>query len=384
MVLIEESLNRLINYIEQEEYKGFDPYDGLKSPFYKLPVLKSNKLLRFGFQQVVKRFPINLRTLFFIPKGLNPVTLGLCIQGYCNMAKANQKNSDLYEEKVCYLIDKLEKLIPEGYSGACWGYDFDWEARYSKIPSYQPTIVATGIITNALFIAYEVFQNKKAFDLCNSACEFVLKDIKRTYDKDKDFCFSYSPFDYQEVFNASMKGVRLLAQVYSVTKREELKVEARKATSFVVKHQRNDGAWKYSNSKSGVLVDNYHTGYVLDCLDEFSKRTDDIEFDQNIKKGFDYYVGNFFENDGMPKFYDNKSYPADCTAAAQSMLTLTRFGDISLATKVAQWMIINMQDAKGYFYFRKFKSYTIKQSFMRWSNAWMFTGMSETLNFTSN
>ena len=85
--IIEESLQRLVNYIESQNYRGYDPYDALKSPLFRLPILKSNKLIRFGAQQLVKRSPLNLRPLLGIPKGYNPVTLGLCIQGYSNLVK---------------------------------------------------------------------------------------------------------------------------------------------------------------------------------------------------------------------------------------------------------------------------------------------------------
>ncbi len=376
MKLIEDSLNKLISYIEKEKYLGYDPYDGLKSPFFKLPFLRNNKFIRFGFQQFIKRFPINLRSIFFIPKGYNPVTLGLCIQGYSRLAKAYPEKKNIFEQKVNFLVDELEKLIPEGYSGACWGYDFDWEARYSKIPGYQPTIVATGIITNGLFIAYETFGHQKAKNLCISASEFVLKDVKRTYDGN-DFCFSYSPFDYQVVFNASMKGVRLLSQVYSITKEEKLKDLAFNAAAFVMKHQGIDGSWVYSMSGTGGWVDNYHTGYIIDCIDEFINKTGNISFSTNLQNGIKYYLDNFFEKDGIPKFYNKKIYPIDCTAASQSLLTLSRFNHLELGSNTAIWMIQNMQSEEGYFYFRKFRRYKMRQSFMRWSNAWMFAGLGD-------
>jgi hypothetical protein len=57
-------------------------------------------------------------------------------------------------------------------------------------------------------------------------------------------------------------------------------------------------------------------------------------------------------------------------------MTLTRFNNNELATNVANYMIKYMQDQKqGYFYFRKFKYYQIKTSYMRWSNAWMFAAL---------
>jgi hypothetical protein len=216
-------------------------------------------------------------------------------------------------------------------------------------------------------------------DLILSAAEFVKNDLHHTY-IDDDLCFSYSPFDKQQVLNASMKGVRLLAQSYSITKNITLKTLATKAVNFVIKNQRKDGSWGYSLTKNGGWTDNYHTGYVLDCLDEYQYLTDDFEYTSNIEKGYAFYKKKFITNKGMPKFYHNNLYPIDCTSAAQTILTTIRFGDFEIAEKVADWMILNMQKSDGSFKFRKFKNYTIPTSFMRWSNAWMFVALSN-LNY---
>ncbi|MEO8398658.1 MAG: prenyltransferase/squalene oxidase repeat-containing protein [Ignavibacteriaceae bacterium] len=372
---IKNSLLLLLNYVEKEKYKGYDPYDALKSPFFNLPFLKTNKTLRFCFQQVVKRLHFNLRPFLLVPKGYNPVTLGLCIQSYGYLSRIFPENKKEYFSKAEYLISELIKLVPEGFSGACWGYDFDWEARYAKIKAYQPTVVATGIITNGLFEFFKISKNEEALSLCKSACNFILKDLKRTYSGDT-FCFSYSPFDEQIVFNASMKGARCLAQVYSVTKKEELISTANKAVEFVVNNQREDGSWIYGNQKTADWVDNYHTGYILDCLSEFLIAEENQKFRKALNKGINYYVNNFFYENKIPKFYDKKLYPIDCTAAGQSLLALPRFNYILMAENVAKFMIENMQDEEGYFYFRNYGNKIAKTSFMRWSNAWMLAGLS--------
>jgi hypothetical protein len=373
------ALERLINYCEKHDYLGFDPYDGLKSPFLKLPIIKDLKVVRFASQQIIKRSPINLRPLLLIPKGLNPVTLGLCIQGYANLINADPTRNKEYYSKIEDLVQKLTTLIPEGFSGACWGYDFDWEARYAKIPSYQPTVVATGIISNALFIAANITNLKSCSDLVISSANFVLNDLKRTYDGE-NFVFSYSPFDYQQVFNASMKGARILAQAYSLTGNQTFKDVASKAVAFVVKQQNSNGSWYYSKASAGNWTDNYHTGYVLDCLDEFQKLTGINQFDENLIKGYDYYIHHFFNDEGFPYFYNNNKFPLDCTAASQAIITNIRFGNRELSMKVAQYTIANMQKQNGSFRFRKFKYYTINTSFMRWSNAWMFAALSNLMH----
>jgi len=378
---ISKSLSELIKYIEEERYEGYDPYDALKSPLFNLPFFRNNKLIRFGTQQLVKRSPINLRKLLAVPKGKNPVTLGLSIQAYSYLYKIYPEQRNDYLERIDRSIDELVELVPEGYSGNCWGYDFDWEARYASIPAYQPTIVATGFVVNSLFECYLLTGNEKAKELIISTKDFVLKDIHRTYEDDGSFIFSYSPFDEQKVFNASMKGVRILSFIYHFTNEEELKTTALKAAEFVVNAQNDNGSWYYSKKATGEWVDNYHTGYILDCLDDFNKYCEPAakKYELSLKKGIEYYKKNFFEADRIPKFYNNNKYPIDCTSAAQSILTLTRFGEHETAKNVASYIIDAMQDEKGYFYFRKFKNYQIKTSFMRWSNAWMFVALSKLL-----
>lgn len=387
-----DSISKAIELLDScctgNKYRGYDPYDALKSPLFRLPVIRTNKLIRFGTQQIVKRCPINLRPVLGVPKGYNPVTLGLFIQGYSYLAMlgklhGNEHLSHLsYGEciqRIGFLVNELKTLIPAGFHGNCWGYDFPWEARYASISAYQPTVVATGIITNALFSAGKIEGNMEYEGMVKDAAKFVLHDLNKTYSGD-DFIFSYSPFDNQQVFNASMKGVRIIAQAYSLSGDDNLKNQAKKAVQFVVSHQRTDGSWGYSLASEGGWSDNYHTGYILDCLHDYSLLCDDHEFDQSLKSGYEFYRQKFIGNDGAPKFYHNKQWPVDCTAGAQSILTLTRFGDLETAKKVAEFMIGNMQAPSGGFYFRKYKQYTHRTVFMRWSNAWIFAALTYLLS----
>lgn len=373
MSKIINSLTKLEKYIEDSNYKGYDPYDALKSKLFNLPVLRSSKLIRFGSQQFLKRFPINLRKVIGVPKGENPVTLGLCIQGYSYLYANNPTKETEYLDKINNLIARLEKLIPSGFSGACWGYDFDWEARRANIPAYQPTVVATGIISNSLFECWKITGISKCAELVVSSSHFVINDLKKTYEGDT-FCYSYSPFDSQCVLNASMKGVRILSQTYSITKDESLFKEANAAVEYVINKQQKNGAFNYSDH--GKWVDNYHTGYVLDSLHEFIENFKVTNYTSNLELGIKFYEENFITSEGIPKFYSGKTHPIDCTAAAQTILTMSRFEKINLAENVANWMCSNMQSANGSFYFRIFKNYKIKTSFMRWSNAWMFASLS--------
>lgn len=369
------SVLSLEKYILEQNFQGYDRYDGLMSPLFKIPLFK-NRTFRFYFQQVTKRLPFNFRPLLGIKKSTNPVTLGLCLQAFTYLSKALPEKEKFYQDKIEYLLDELERSKASGYSGACWGYDFDWEARYVTIPAFMPTIVATGIITNGLFEHYRLTGDERSFALCQSAVQFMLNDLNRTHDGEQ-FCFSYSPADQQVVFNATMKGARLLAQVYSVTEQKELLEAAKSTVSFVMKHQRKDGAWVYALKDNREWVDNYHTGYILDSLMDYIRYSGDTTFQPHLKAGIQYYTDHFFEQNRVPRFYDHKTFPVDCTAAAQSILTLIHANRLETARKVAGWVVAHMQDKAGYFYYRKFRFFTSKLSFMRWSNAWMFVALAK-------
>ncbi len=360
--------------MRREEYRGYDPYDGLSSPVFSLPLLSSSKIIRLAAQQAVKRLPFNVRPLLGIKKGYNPVTLGLALQSVAYLLKLQPDGKELYLKSGEYLLGEIEHSSSKGYSGHCWGYDFDWQARYAAIPAYCPTVVATGIVSNGLFEYYRSTQNSRAFELCKSAAQFVINDLNRS-EEGKTFCFSYSPHDRQKVYNATMKGARLLAQVYSVTGEKALSDLAENTVRFVVNNQRPDGAWAYSSGDSRTWVDNFHTGYILDCLDEFIKITGKKEFVPYLERGVAFYINNFFVDNKIPKYYSNSVYPIDLTSGGQAILTLTRFGRLDMAESVAGYLIEHMQDAEGFFYYRKGRFFKNKISYMRWSNAWMYVAL---------
>jgi hypothetical protein len=70
-------------------------------------------------------------------------------------------------------VAQLALLRSPEYSGDCWGYPFDWGGRHGRLASGTPTIVATGIVTNALFVADQVSRLPEALKMCASATRFA-------------------------------------------------------------------------------------------------------------------------------------------------------------------------------------------------------------------
>ena len=386
-----DSFRLLREYCEREGFKGWDPYDGLNSKvFQALPFLKKSALCRLVVIQGFKRCPINLRRIALVPKEYNAKGIGLFLSGYCNLynaVKANPKlaeslgSADSLKSQINELAELLISLQSNGYSGACWGYNFDWQARRLFLfPKFTPTVVATNFCATALMEAYEITGEKKYLEIALSAANFVIKDLHRSDYKD-GFLFSYSPLQGNDtVFNASLLGSRLLSFCYKYTGNEEYRKLAEQSIKACCAGQKENGAWVYGMLPVQSWVDSFHTGYNLDALIAYQEQTADDKYNKYIEKGFEYYIQNFFEADGTPKYYDNRTYPIDIHCPGQLLVTLARLHKTeeykNIAEKVINWTIRNMQDKKGYFYYQLKPGVSSKISYMRWSNAFMFNALS--------
>lgn len=388
--MLVNKLSKLKSYCEAEQFKGWDPYDGLNSKvFQSLPFVKDSALCRLAVIQGFKRSPINFRKIAMVPKEYNAKGIGLFLQGYCNLYKAvcdNQQLQDAFGtqaqlmDKINELAELLISLQSKGYSGACWGYNFDWQARRLFLfPKYTPTVVATCFCATALMDAYEVTGNKKYLDIALSSADFVIKDLHRT-DFKNGFLFSYSPLPGNDtVFNASLLGSKLLACCYHYTGNEDLMRLAEASVKACCEAQSEDGSWVYGMLPVQSWIDSFHTGYNLDALITYEEMTGDTTYHSNIEKGFEFYIKSFFEPDGCPKYYHDRKYPIDIHCPGQLFVTLERLHKFDeyhiLAENVLNWTVEHMQDRKGYFYYQLKQDMNSKIPYMRWSNAFMFNAL---------
>ena len=377
---IDQQFLKIRKYCEQEEFKGYDPFDGLNSKFFQsIPFVRTNSFFRLLWIQFFKQNPINFRPLFGVKKENNPKGLGLFLSGYCNLYHVDPNPE--YLDKIKFLMDKIYACQAQGYSGACCGYNFDWQARAFFQPKGTPSVVVSSFIACALLDAYQILKDEQLLHTTRSTCDFVLNDLHRTYNDDDAFAFSYSPMDQTQVFNASLLGCRLLCRVYQYTNESILVETSKKAVAYACRYQQENGAWFYSPLPFHQWVDSFHTGYNLECIDTYQTASGDDSFNVHLEKGLKYYLETFFREDGAPMYYNHSTYPIDVHNAAQLMVTLSKLGRFSenkeLIDKVLNWCQENMFDQrKGYFYYYKQKHYTVKICYMRWIQAWMFLAYS--------
>lgn len=373
--LFVQNFTSLKTFCEKKDFAGWDPYDGLNSTLFQaMPGIRTSRWCRLAWIQFFKRSPINFRRITGVPEEHNAKGLALFLTGYCHLFQADPRQE--YKANIYYLADKILEIRSKGYSGACWGYNFDWQARAFFQPKMTPTVVATSFVTDALLTAYDTMKESRWLETAVSSAQFILKDLNRTYDDKGNFSFSYSPLDKTQVFNASLLGGRLLARVSTYTGERLLQEEARKAVQYACDRQAPDGSWVYGTLPYHQWIDNFHTGFNLECIYQYQQFTGDSSFQAAIEKGFGYYLEHFFTPEGMPRYYNNSTFPIDIHAPAQLVSTLYKLGRIGqyqeLTEKVLNWTIQHMQGRAGYFFYQKRRLLNSRICYMRWAQAWMF------------
>ncbi len=391
--LFQTAYDQLFSWCREHDFAGHDPFDALNSRLFRSTPLARSRNARFIWTQVVKRSPADLRTLARVPAQRN--AKGIALFALAEISHYRRARIDEAKEQVRGFLSQLLSMKLDGYAGACWGYNFDWQSRNFFAASDTPTIVPTAFVARALIEAGQDLHNDQYLhDEClrvaRSVCDFILRDLPRTVDNDKELCFSYAPDSDTRIFNASLLAAEVLASVGKLTREHELLESAERATRYVVNNQQSDGSWFYGTDPKQAWIDNFHTAYILFSLKRIIEVTaSGAGFQPALERGYQYWKNNFFLAEGWPKYYHDQLYPVDAHAAASAVVTFLECRELDedaprLAQKVASWTIENLRDGRGFFYYQRRRFYTVRKPYMRWTQAWMLYALSRLLEDLSD
>jgi uncharacterized protein YyaL (SSP411 family) len=241
-------------------------------------------------------------------------------------------------------------------------------------------MVTTVFVANAFLDYFDGTGSEKWLDYAGKSCEFILEDLI-LFEDDIQLCFGYIPGKQARVHNANMLGAALLARVYKHTGDQIYLEKSRKAINYSMQALTPDYFWPYGELDHHRFIDNFHTGFNLVALQNWTDCTGDHTWTEQLKAAYDRFLDTFWLDNGCPKYYHNSLYPIDIHCSAQGIVTclkLEQFNpdSIKMAQKIANWAIDNMQDETGYFYYQKTRFYTNKIPYIRWAQAWMFYALS--------
>jgi hypothetical protein len=377
--LAKETALKLLDYCRSRDWAGIDPYDALNSRIFQaLPVL-DRRIPRLILSQALKRSIVNLRPLLLVGPAQNPKALALFLTSLLRLSEAGVVGKE-QEGSISAILRDLESLRSPNCDQWCWGYSFPWQTRTLLVPRWAPNLVCTTFVANALLDAYERLGDKKLLEMATSSASYILDELYWTGGADVAG-FAYPlPSMRNNVHNGNLLAAALLSRVAKHTGNERFLEPALKAARFSVSRQHRDGSWDYGESPAQKWIDNFHTGFNLCALREMGQHLSTNEFEPSVQRGFTFYRDHFFRADGAAKYYHNNAYPIDIHCVAQSIITLLALKDldannVSLAQKVFAWAIDRMWEEAGYFSYRVLRIFTIRTSYMRWSQAWMLLAL---------
>jgi rhamnogalacturonyl hydrolase YesR len=374
-----EATRKLERWIEAHNYEAYEPFDGLSSSLRPL-TLRIELFERF-LQQAVRQSPINLRPLVGVKPLPSTKGRGYMAAGYLKMYALTHNTA--YRDKAVSMLAWLVQHKSPKFNECSWANHFDYTSRGGHYSKDESIIVWTSLVGQAFLDAFEMLGERSYLDVADSACRWILALPRE--ETDTGCCISYHNLGQNSVHNASMLGAALLARTWRHTRTSEYLALASAAMEYSCTRQLPNGAWWYGEEPKYRWIDNFHTGYNLDSLKCYVEATGDEEYLQMLKRGFGYYVTTFFEKSGRPRYYHNRAQPVDIQCASQSIETLTKFapnydGALSLASGVAKWTIKNMQDAAGYFYYRRYPMIVAKTPMLHWGQATMYHAFSSLLD----
>lgn len=373
-----ESANRVREWVEARNYKGYDPGDGLTS--FLRPLTFGNLFAERILQQAIWKAPINVRPLVGVKPLESTKGRGFMAWGYVLAYMRTRDAADRDRALAC--LRWLDGARVPDQAGHCWGNHFDFTTRSGRMVAHTPTIVWSGLIGQAFLEAYEQLGELWCLDVAESICRWILALPKEK--TPSGTCLSYTAVFQNSVHNSNLLGAGLLARTWKHRKRPEYLETAREAVLYTCSRQREDGSWWYGEAPKYHWIDNFHTAYNLDSLKRYQDATGDDGFRVQVKRGFEYFKKTFFEDSGRPRYYHDRTYPVDIQCASQAIDTFAFFSDedpesLRLAERVAAWTLAGMQAADGHFFYRQYPLLTARTPYFHWGQSTMYKALNHLL-----
>jgi hypothetical protein len=359
---------------EERDWRGYDPYDALNTPFERLLTL-GRPLGRRVLTQAVKRSPLNLRPALRIEPTWNAKALALVASGYARLWASASDDECARNQARRWLAWLVEHHAGPG-SDLAWGYPFKVQTRFFGYERDTPNAIATSFVIQGLLDGHELLGEESWGEAAVAASEFLtaemlVEDGGHTY-------FRYLPGESELVHNANLLACAAVTRTAQVVQRQPPEETVEKALRSSLTAQRADGSWPYAEGSGREWADNFHTGYVLESLAISARSLPHLG--ESLARGVAYWERELFLEDGTPKYFPDSAYPLDAHCYATAIDTWLALKDIHPnavvnAERTARLLLERMLDPAGYVQFQRTRFWTNKVPFVRWSTAPAFRAL---------
>jgi hypothetical protein len=369
---VQVGVARMRDWGEAHDWRGYDPYDALNSPFAPYLTL-GTRLGRRLLTQTVKLSPLNLSPEIRVTPAWNAKAIALVASGYARLwaAHGDRGARDHARRWLRWLIDN--STTPTGLG---WGYHFDVQTRFFAYPRETPNVIATSFAAHALLDGYELLGDERFGEGALGSCAF-LTDRLLEHGAGRTF-FRYLSEERELVHNANVLACSVLARTATLLGRHELEEPVLRALSSTLDAQAPDGSWPYAEGDGHGWVDNFHTGYVLEGLAYCEPVAPGVR--PRLERGLDYWERELFLSDGTPKYYAGRVLPIDAHNYAQAIETWLSVASwrptaMGLAERCAGKLVGDMLAPDGHVVFQRRRHWSNQVPFVRWTTAPAFRAL---------
>jgi hypothetical protein len=291
---------------------------------------------------------------------------------------------DDHFQRSVHFLDVLRETRCPGWENYCWGYPFDWVTRGGLVPAGTPLVTITPYVYEAFAHLHRLDNQEEWVVILKSIADHLADDLLDIETGPESATCSYTPYDGNGVINASAYRAAVLADASVRFRDDRYWSTGLRNLNFVLQNQQPDGSWLYAMDSVRDFVDHYHTCFVLKALTKIERLTDHEGCRSAIDRGVQYYLGNLFDVEGLPKpysraprltVYRNELYDY-AEALNVSVLLGGRFPELDqAAVRVVQDIVTRWIKPDGSFRSRRLLLGWDNVPMHRWAQSQMFRSL---------
>jgi hypothetical protein len=290
------------HYLLHSDLSTYDPYDVWKTDIG----VKVKKLYyRNKYLGLIPAGGITIYDLYINNKKRNgyttqeyPITRAQAAITLLNMYK--QEKNLRYMEYAKKHIDWLLDNASKGYSGYCWGMNYDWV--YTATETYDkntPFSTHTPYPLEALVQYYNITKDETVLEAIKSVFLFLENDIKVMKETEDMLTLSYGVEKDRIVTNANSYSMYMYALLidFLPEKEEYIKGKIKKLYNFIISVQQDNGSWLYSPYDDDTFIDCFHSAIVVKNIIKTGRLTFLEDVDTVSTRGYTYIIKSFMNEE---------------------------------------------------------------------------------------
>lgn len=356
-------------WLEKADYAGQDPYQLAARANAAARYSALRPLLNVA-KHVVKALHSHLPASLFtsMPAVVIPQALS-----YVLSAEALTEDSPTRTRRLQRIVTLLGTTRSAYSPHIAWGLPFTWRDGEIYPPNW-PVAFSSSVVGHGLLDAKHCLAHAVVEEWITGLVQFLCNECG-VVNTPSGVCFRFVKGSDSPIINGCTLTAAFIARAAALLGDNKARDMAREAMAFVIDNQNDDGSWlyaaAYADKAADLIIDNRHSGYILDGLKMFDDADPNhgLPIQSALNRGWEFYSTRMIVN-GMTKWDPDTLYPIDGHDLAQALVTTTLLGKYEVRNEVLSFALKNLYDGNGQFFFKLFESGKINRSvFIRWTQA---------------